>query len=187
MHTQSLATATTPKKRQVQPRHHAPKGRLAVDLRRKKIIKAIITGKTNRQAGIDSGLSPKTAATQVTAILKEPETQLTLRTAMEKLGMTDAYLAAHLRQLIGGTKIISANIIVTSGSDLADAGSITRDFIEVPDNQALAKGLEIACKVKGVFSEKREHEIKRPVTILVRRFCAEEDAPPVSGSGEGAT
>ena len=185
MTTQSPTTETTPKRKQVQPRHHAPKGRLAVALRRKKIIKAVLEGRSATQAGIDSGLSPKTAAAQVTAILKEPETQLTLRASMEKLGMTDDYLAEHLRRLIEGKKVISANIIVTGGgSDLADAGSMTRDFIEVPDNQALAKGLELACKLKGAFAaEKHDVNMKRPLTVLIRRFSDDADQPPVSEEG----
>jgi hypothetical protein len=125
-----------------------------------------------KQDGIDAGLSPKTADSQVSKILREPQVKNALFAAMEKLGMDDAYLAAHLRQLIEGTKIISANIIVNSGSNLADAGSMTRDFIEVPDNVALGKGLELAYKLKGAFTDKHEVDVKRPITVVIRKFCS---------------
>ena len=167
----------------VQPKKQAPKGKLAVKMRRKKIIAALVEGKTLKEAGIIGGLSPKTAATQVCATLQNPIVQNALIHEMEKMGMTDDYLAAHLRQLIEGTKIISANIIVTGGSDLADGGSMTRDFIEVPDNQALAKGLELACKLKGAFAaEKRDLNLKRPLTVVIRRFSDE----PVGDAGGAA-
>ena len=172
----------------IQPRKQAPKGKLAVKMRRKKIIAALVEGKTLKEAGIIGGLSPKTAATQVCATLQNPTIQNALVNAMEKHGVSDDYIAQKLRALLDGTKVIAANVFVPgSVTDLADAGSMTKDFVEVPDNVALARGIEIACKLKGVFSEKREHEIKRPLTILVRRFCADDDAPPVSVAGEGAT
>jgi hypothetical protein len=106
---------------------------------------------------------------------------------MEKIGMDDAFFAQQHRELILGTKIISATIIVPgSGSDLQDAGSMSKDFIEVPDLQAKAKGLEMIYKLTGRFTEKHEHEIKRPLTVVIRRF-SDDDAPPDSGAREGAT
>jgi hypothetical protein len=186
MMTQAPATSTTPKKKQVQPRHHAPKGRVAASLRRKKIIKGIITGKTNRQAGIDSGLSPKTAAAQVTAILKEPETQLNLRTAMEKLGMDDSFFALQLHDLVLGTKIISAMFIAPgSGTDLKDAGSMTKDFIEVPDFAAKAKGIELAYKLTGRMTDKHDVNVKPSITVVVRKFSP-RGQPSVAPGSEGA-
>jgi hypothetical protein len=170
----------------IQPRKQASKSKIAVRMRRKKIIKAILDGKTQQEAGIIAGFKPEHAYSQVSKTLQNPIVQNALIHEMEKMGMTDDYLAAHLRQLIEGTKIISANIIVTGSSDLADAGSMTRDFIEVPDNQALAKGLELACKLKGAFAaEKHNVNVKRPLTVVIRRFSDEPITPPVSG--EGAT
>ena len=54
-----------PKKKQNQPRHHAAKSKVACALRRKKILKGLMEGKTQKQAGIEAGLSPKTADKQV--------------------------------------------------------------------------------------------------------------------------
>ena len=170
----------------VQPKKQAPKNKAAVKMRQKKIIKAITEGKTLQEAGIIAGFAKPAAYKQAAHTLQNPSVAAKLLAAMEKNGMDDEYLSQKLRALIEGTKVISANVFVPgSGTDLADAGSMTKDFVEVPDNVAIAKGIEIACKIKGVFSEKREVDIKRPLTILVRRFCADDDAPaPVSG---GAT
>ena len=169
-----------------QPKHHAPKTRIASKMRRKQIVKDILAGKPLQQAGIDAGLSPKTAASQVTQILAEPKTQDALLAAFEKRGMGDDYAADHHKQLIEATKVISANVFVPgSSTDLADAGSMTKDFVEVPDFQSKAKGLEMLYKLRGKFAtEKHDVNVKRPLTILIRRFSDEGDQP--EGSSEGA-
>lgn len=166
----------------IQPKTHARKTRAASQLRRKKIIKDILAGKDRQQAGIDSGLSPKTAASQVSKILSEPQIKNALLAEMEKIGMDDAFFAQQHRELILGTKIISATIIVPgSGSDLQDAGSMSKDFIEVPDLQAKVKGLEMAYKLTGRFTDKHEIDMKAPVTVIIRKFCTREK-PPMEGA-----
>lgn len=193
----SDAANPTPKRSkrpQNQPKHQAAKSKAAVKMRRKKIIKALAEGKTQQEAGIIAGLSPKTAAAQVNQTLKNPIIQNALVAEMEKAGVTDALLAERLHTLLHGTKVIAANIfapgspIPGGGPDLADANGMTRDFVEVPDNVALAKGIEIACKIKGQFTEKHEHEIKQPITVVVRKFCSPTDPsagidqPPTGGA-----
>jgi hypothetical protein len=166
---------TTPKRQPcgIQPQKQANKTRAAVELRRKKIIRDILAGKTQQEAGIAAGLSSKSARSQVAQILANPNVKNALIHEMEKLGMTNDFLAGHHKQLIEGTKVISAMVIAPgSGSDLADAGSLTKDFIEVPDLVAKAKGLELAYKLKGLFTEKHEVDVKRPVTVVIRKFCS---------------
>jgi phage terminase small subunit len=169
----------TPKPRGgVQPKKQAPKGKLAVKMRRKKIIAALVEGKTLKEAGIIGGLSPKTAATQVCATLQNPTVQNALKAEMEKIGMDDDFLAMHLKLLIEGKKLIP-----TRGK--SEDGVIVNKYIEVPDNQALARGLELAYKVKGAFAAKKHDvNVKRPLMVVIRRFS--EDAPPDSPTG-GAT
>jgi hypothetical protein len=168
----------------VQPRKQANKNRAVVKKRRKKIIKDILAGKTNQEAGIAAGFSPKTAAQQVSQTLRNPIIQNALLAEMEKIGMDDAFFAQQHRELILGTKIISATIIVPgSGSDLQDAGSMSKDFIEVPDLQAKAKGLEMAYKLTGRFTEKHEVDVKRPVNIIIRKFCSRGTLPTEGAAG----
>jgi len=166
----------------VQPKHHAPKTRAAAKARRKQIIRDVAAGKPLQQAGIDAGLSPTSAASQVSRIVREPQTQDALLAALEKRGLTDDYAADHHRQLIEAMKVISANVFAPgSSTELADAHSMTKDFVEVPDFQAKAKGLEMLYKLRGKFTEKHEHDIKQPVSIIIRKFCTREK-PPAGGA-----
>ena len=106
---------------------------------------------------------------------------------MEKIGLNDAFFAQQHRELILGTKIISATIIVPgSGSDLQDAGSMSKDFIEVPDLQAKAKGLEMAYKLTGRFTERHEVDIKPTIRVVIRKFCSRgnPDEPAKEGASE---
>ena len=97
----------TPKKekrKQVQPKHHAAKSKPIALARRKKIIEGIIEGKTQAQAGIDAGLSPKTAATQVPQILREPATQKTFRQLLDEQ-IPDSTLSKKIDSLIHAKEI----------------------------------------------------------------------------------
>jgi DNA-binding CsgD family transcriptional regulator len=173
MTTQTPTTSTTQKKKQVQPRHHAGKSRAAAQARRKIIANALLDGKTTMEAGLLAGLSPKTADSQVSQILRHPQTQDALLAAMTARGMDDEYLAKHHKMLIEGTKIISANIIVAGGgSDLAEAGSITKDFIEVPDYAAMARGLDLAYRLRGQYKDRTEVDLRQPVQIIIKKFCS---------------
>jgi hypothetical protein len=162
--------------RGVQPKTHAKKNRAAVESRRKTIINALLDGKSTLQAGIEAGLSPKSADAQVSQILNNPKTQNCLLAAMERRGMGDDYLAEHHRMLIEGTKVISANIIVPGGgTDLKDAGSMTKDFIEVPDFQAKAKGLDMFYRLLGLYKDKQEIDLKQPITFVTKDFYMDKD------------
>jgi len=162
--------------RGIQPKTHAKKNKAAVEARRKAIINALLDGKSTLQAGTEAGLSPKTADSQVSQILNNPKTQNCLLEAMERRGMGNDYLAEHHRMLIEGTKVISANIIVPGGgTDLKDAGSMTKDFIEVPDFQAKAKGLDMLYRLLGMYKDKQEIDLKQPITFITKDFYMDED------------
>jgi len=162
--------------RGIQPKTHAKKNKAAVEARRKAIINALLDGKSTLQAGTEAGLSPKTADSQVSQILNNPKTQNCLLEAMERRGMGNDYLAEHHRMLIEGTKVISANIIVPGGgTDLKDAGSMTKDFIEVPDFQAKAKGLDMLYRLLGMYKDKQEIDLKQPITFITKDFYMDEN------------
>jgi len=157
----------------VQPKTQASKSKIAVKMRRKKIIKAILEGKTQQESGIAAGFSHKTAGSQVSKTLQNPIVQNALIHEMEKIGMNDDFLAEHLRKLIDAKKVISANIIVTGGgSDLADAGKMRKDYIQVPDYSAMARGLDLICRLRGLYKDRTEVDVKRPLTIVIRKFCS---------------
>lgn len=128
--------------------------------KQRKIVKAVSEGKTQRQAAKIADASE----TYVSEILKKPEVIETLNEMMKKHGLDDASLLSVHAEMIQATKVISA----IGGKD---AGASSVDFIDVPDWQARAKGLEMAYRMKGAFIDKQEikhsggiiHKVERVV------------------------
>lgn len=147
------------KKKQVQPKTHVGKTKEAVKLRRKKIIKALIEGKTQKEAGIEAGLSPKTAQSQVSTILIEPDTQKTFRQLLNKV-IPDEALTAKYASLMESKKVISAMVM---------AGDGMKDFIEVDDCPTQLRAADSVSRLKGYLTDK-DVEVKVPITVVVRRF-----------------
>jgi hypothetical protein len=87
---------------------------------------------------------------------------------MSKHGLDDVSLPKKHADLLDATKTVSA----VSGRD---AGADSVDFVDVPDWQARAKGLEMAYKLKGAFTEKREVTGKDGGPILHKREMTEEE------------
>lgn len=155
-----------PKKKQVQPKTHAGKTKAVVEARRKKIVKAVVEGKTIRQAGIEAGLSPKTAEQQVSGILKEPEVCATFAQLLNKV-IPDDYQARKYQEQLEATKVISANVINIAGDGMADAHSMTKDFIEVPDYPTQLKANDSISKLKGHLMERTVHGFDESATELM--------------------
>jgi len=137
----------TPKKekrKQVQPKHHAAKSKHIARARRKKIIEGIIEGKTQEQAGIDAGLSPKTVNAQVSKILKEPETQKTFRELLDAQ-IPDSTLS----------KKISSLLHAKETKFFAEKGKVT-DQREVEALSTQADMVKHVTKLKGYLIDKSE-------------------------------
>ena len=165
--------AKVEKKKQNQPRHHAAKSKTAVKLRRKKIIKAISEGKTLKQAGIEAGLSPKTAPAQVNAILNEPETAKDLKALLDEV-ISDSILSAKYQELLSSKKVISAMVITSNGGNMKDANSMTRDFVEVDDYAVQLRAADSVSKLKGYLVDRSEHSGKDGGPILLSQMSDEE-------------
>ena len=178
MPTHTTSTDTKIKTKQVQPRHHAPKTRAASQIRRKKIVKAILDGKTRKEAGVAAGLSPKTAQSQVSQILAEPNVKTSLLRALETAGLTDADIAQQHIKLLNGKRYLPIRGDVSNFPPAAP-GDIP-GYIAVPDLQAKAKGLEMIHKLEGAYTEKHEIDLKRPINVTIRKFCP-DDSPAKEG------
>jgi len=155
--------------KQNQPTHHAGKSRVAVKLRRKKIFKALAEGKTNQEAGVEAGLSPKTAADQVSQILSNPK----VRSEFQKLldnAVPDSELSLKYKDLLSSKKCISALVIAPNGEGMKDANSMTRDFVEVDDCAVQLKAADSISKLKGHLSEKHDVNLNIPITVVIRKF-----------------
>lgn len=82
--------------------------------------------------------------------------------ALENSGITDELLTNKLKEGLDATKVISANVIAPDGEGMADANSMTKDFIDVPDFPTRHKYLETGLKLKGHLSNHK-------VDVTVRR------------------
>lgn len=160
-----MKTGIEPNKKQNQPKHHARKNKAVVNARRKKILTAIVEGKTQKEAGIEAGLSPKSAESQVCEILKKPEVQKDFRRLLEKV-VSDEVQAEKYREILNATKVISANVIAPNGEGMADAHSMTKDFIEVPDYATQLRANDSISKLKGYLDEKNNF-VSGPVNIMI--------------------
>lgn len=152
--------------KQNQPKKHAGKTKAIVQARRKKIIRAITEGKTQKEAGVEAGLNPKNAESQVCNILKEPQVK---RTFLEILNETipDDFHSNVYREGMEANKVISANVIAPNGEGMADDHSMTKDFIEVPDHPTRIKAADSVSKLKGLIVDKSQHGLdERVLSIL---------------------
>jgi hypothetical protein len=161
----------TIKRKQNQPKHHAGKSRTAVAMRRKKIIKALAEGKTNQIAGIEAGLSPKTAADQVSQILSEPKVKSDFKALLDKV-IPDEILSAKYSELLSSKKVISAMIM--AGDGMKDANSMTKDFIEVEDCATQLRVADSVSKLKGYLSDKHDLNLNLPITVEIVKFAAKD-------------
>ena len=132
----------TPKKekrKQVQPKHHAGKSKLIVQARRKKIIREIIAGKTQEQAGIEAGLNAKTACSQVSRILEEPQTQRTFLHLLNKQ-IPDKKLTSKYDKLLESKKYLPTSEGLTP----------------VEDCSVQLRAVDSVAKLKGYLIDKSE-------------------------------
>jgi hypothetical protein len=167
-----------PKPKQRQPKTHAGKSKPVVEARRKKIVKALVEGKTNKEAAAIAGLSPKTGADQVSQILREPRMCATFAQLLNEV-IPDDYQAMKYQELLESTKVISANIINKSGDGMADAHSMTKDFIEVPDYPTQLKANDAISKLKGHLTEHTVHGFDDRATEMMLSALPPEYAEAV--------
>jgi len=118
------------------------------------IRKAAEKAKINKNTGL---------ALERSAIVKSE-----MHAALDKIGCTAEKIAQTVHRNLDAQKVISANIIAKSGDEMADAHSMTKDFVEVPDNMAQLKAAELAGKFRSDFVEKSEVELKGAITIRIR-------------------
>lgn len=162
----SKADVPKVKKKQVQPKTQASKGREVVKARRKKILKALVEGKTQKQAGIEAGLKPEYAEKQVSQILSNPSVKKTFQDLLNET-IPDERQANKYLECLDATKVISANVIASGGEGMADANSMTRDFIDVPDYAVQLKTNDSISKLKGYVVDKSQHGLDdRVLSIL---------------------
>jgi phage terminase small subunit len=120
--------------------------------------KYLLQGMEKGEAAIKAGYS-KTTALKHTADL---DRRIGLDKVLTKSGLSDHYLAHKHKQLIESVKVIGYLHHYKQGDKgglekLGPEEVVSNEFIEVPDTQAMAKGIELAYKLKGHLKDKVEH------------------------------
>ena len=148
------------------PRKH----RQNLNLREKRLIKAIPKSKTMSEAMRTAGY----AESYINCGHRKEITQKpTIIEIMEKHGLTDDFcMKTHLDGM-KATKVISATVIYKSKdgiadqeNGMADAHSMTKDFIDVEDYPTRHKYLETAYNLKGYLKTKLDVEHSGVVQII---------------------
>ena len=123
-----------------------------LNIRERKLIKALIAGELPTKAMRTAGYTVNTANTKQGKKLEE--VRETIQALMEKKGLTDDYLLDGLIEGTKATKVISATIIAKNGEGMKDADSMSKDFIDVEDFAVRHKYYETGFKLKGYLRDK---------------------------------
>lgn len=127
--------------------------------KKSKFIRLRASGLTIEAASKKTGISMRTGA----RLNVDPVIKSKMARALDQVGATEIKIAKTVHEAMEATKVISATIVMKgsgdliskSNGDLAEATSMTKDFIEVPDHMARIKACELAGKFRGDFMEKQ--------------------------------
>ena len=128
-----------------------PKKKRPLTVKQKKLIKGVAEGKTQKQAAIDAGYSPKCADEIASQQLNKDSVKQTLQQLMEKMGLSDDELLVKHKELLNAKRQVS------DGTKLVD----------LPDYQTQIRALDSAYKLKGAYVEKREVVFPEGIAIDV--------------------
>ena len=150
--------ATTIKKK------HAPKSPLAAKIRRNRLVKALFNGECLKDVAISTGLSPKTAGSQATNIIKHPQALKTFIRYMEEEGISDKFLAAEVYSLINAKK-----------TEYFQKDGVVTDERIVEALETQRKTLELATKLKGHLKEQSQGDINISLMAMVVQAVRESE------------
>lgn len=127
---------------------HASKSPKTAAVRRARLVQAVINGENLRDVAISTGLSPRTAQSQASDILRHPEAQKTFLLTLEKEGLTDEFLAQKAHELLEAenTHYFAKDGIVT-------------DTRTSPAHETRRKTLELVAKMKGHLKEQSTADV----------------------------
>ena len=128
--------------------------------KQKKYLTERAKGNTQSKSAKIAGISKRTAVRTE----KDPIVRTRMQIAFEKNGGNADKIAVTVIRNLDAQKVISANVM--AGNDMKDAGSMTKDFIEVPDCMAQLKAAELAGKFCGDFVEKAELKVTGGVVLI---------------------
>lgn len=101
---------------------------------------------------------------------------------IEKFLPTDKVLST-IAESLDANKTISCNVIHQSGEGMADANSMTKDFIDVPDWGNRLKAADMASRMKGMYPPEKK-KIEAELDISHRMQIIEIPAKLPKGSSK---
>jgi hypothetical protein len=123
-------------------RKHATKTRSAAAVRRNKILAAALAGKSLKEAAIDAGLSPKTAGSQASNILKHCEVQEAFQEHLNRT-IPDQILTNKYDEIMSASRVIHYN-------------PETKEQATAPDYPTQLRAADSVAKLKGHMIDKKE-------------------------------
>lgn len=117
------------------------------NIRLQKYKKNRLNGMLPEESMVNAGFSPSYARSK--AWRMDRKANVSLKVSFGRAGLTDGKLVQFAMEGLNANKVISANIISSSGEGMADANSSTRDFIDVPDWLVRHKFFESICRLTG--------------------------------------
>jgi phage terminase small subunit len=107
--------------------------------------------KTTTDALRAAGFAESTIKAQAKRTVGNSRIQKAIAELMEERGLTDERLLDVLSDGLKANKVISAMVVAAGGTGMADAHSMTKDFVEVEDHFVRHKFLDTALKLKGSY------------------------------------
>jgi phage terminase small subunit len=123
-------------------RKHAPKNHAAAVIRRNKIVAAALAGKSIKQAAIDAGISPRTAGSQASNILKHCEVQGAFQESLNRT-IPDKVLSDKYDEIMSASRVIHYD-------------PETKETATAPDYPTQLRAADSVAKLKGHMIEKKE-------------------------------
>jgi len=112
--------------------------------------------KTKTEALKKAGYSDSVARTRQAEVLGKPRVQSALLKAFEKIGINDTYLAKKHKDLIEA--VTPATMNTQSG----------------PNHQAIAKGLDMAYKLRGEYAPEKHETLTESYAERIKRLESED-------------
>ena len=123
------------------------------------LIRGVAAGKSLKASATEAGYSAKTGRVSAGRALRNITVRTALEKLMDKVGLSDAKVFKAHADLIAANKTVS--IVPAKGeTEGRDATASSVEFVDVPDWQARAKGIDMAHKIKGRYIER--HEVSGP-------------------------
>ena len=132
-----------------------------MNIRQQKYKKHLLEGKSKYESALLAGYA-KTTALAHTAQLDK---RIGIDKVMERNGLTDSFLIEKHKKLLEAVKVIGYLHQYKKSEKggiekISPEEAVSNEFIEVPDFHSIAKGLELAYKLKGYLKDRLEHSGK---------------------------